>query len=376
MISEAGVMKIKSYKLNTDGLAVEWTNNAQARFSYFWLRDNARDPVSFDSRSYQRELFTAMLPADIRPEHAALAKNGSTIHIKWPDLDDAVSYDGTFLAAYQQPTKTKDVPPPTLWDAGSLSHTAISIDFDHCLADGGTAALLKRLADYGFALVTGCPLTRRSVTDITQKLGYVRETIFGGLWEFEANADMADSAYTPKELRPHTDSTYSIDAPGLQMLLCLEYDATGGESIMVDGFAVAQKLRHDNPALYDALSRIEVTGIYKGDGTILTASRPILRHHKDGTLQQVTFNNYDRETIMLAEPDMTQLYAGIRYLDQLFNDPAYQWRYQLKPGEMLIFDNWRLLHGRGAFHGKRRMAGAYVNREDYLSRLKTEGLVA
>jgi len=235
---------------------------------------------------------------------------------------------------------------------------------------------LKRLADYGFALVTDCPLTRRSVTDITQKLGYVRETIFGGLWEFEANADMADSAYTPKELRPHTDSTYSIDAPGLQMLLCLEYDATGGESIMVDGFAVAQKLRHDNPALYDALSRIEVTGIYKGDGTILTASRPILRHHKDGTLQQVTFNNYDRETIMLAEPDMTQLYAGIRYLDQLFNDPAYQWRYQLKPGEMLIFDNWRLLHGRGAFHGKRRMAGAYVNREDYLSRLKTEGLVA
>ena len=37
---------------------------------------------------------------------------------------------------------------------------------------------------------------------------------------FESNNDMADSAYTQDELRPHTDSTYSNDAPGLQLLLC------------------------------------------------------------------------------------------------------------------------------------------------------------
>ena len=31
----------------------------------------------------------------------------------------------------------------------------------------------------------------------------------------------ADSSYTQEELRPHTDATYSNDAPGLQLLLML-----------------------------------------------------------------------------------------------------------------------------------------------------------
>ena len=80
-----------------------------------------------------------------------------------------------------------------------------------------------------------------SVEKIANKIGYVRESIFGGLWSFESNNDMADSAYTQDELRPHTDSTYSNDAPGLQLLLCCHYEATGGESIMVDGFKIAEK---------------------------------------------------------------------------------------------------------------------------------------
>ena len=71
---------------------------------------------------------------------------------------------------------------------------------------------------------------------------------------------------------------------------------------------------------------------------------------------------------------MRALYAGIRSFDGMANDPAYQWRYTLKPGDMLVFDNWRVLHGRGAFRGKRKMAGAYVNREDFESRVRSVGL--
>ena len=78
----------------------------------------------------------------------------------------------------------------------------------------------------------------------------------------------------------------------------------------------------------------------------------------------------------LSEPNMTQLYAGIRYIDKLFNSSVYQWRYQLDPGDMLIFDNWRVLHGRAAFSGKRKMAGAYINREDFISALKMHSLIS
>ena len=74
-----------------------------------------------------------------------------------------------------------------------------------------------------------------------QKNWLRKRSIFGGLWSFESNNDMADSAYTQDELRPHTDPTYSNDAPGLQLLLCCHYKAKGGEFIMVDGFNIAQQ---------------------------------------------------------------------------------------------------------------------------------------
>ena len=56
------------------------------------------------------------------------------------------------------------------------------------------------------------------------------------------------------------------------------------------------------------------------------------------------------------------------------NDPSFQWRYALQPGDMLVFDNWRILHGRGPFRGRRKMAGSYINREDYESALRVNGL--
>ena len=368
-------MTISSYQLGSVSMQIKWHSGQASIFSYFWLRDNARDPVSFDSQSHQRELFTAMVPADISPEQVKLKEAGQFICIKWPDLENFVDYDSGFLAAYLNPADEIAVPAPTLWDAHDINSELVSIGFDQALTPSGTSETLKKLADYGCALVKQCPCEQASVAKFANNIGYIRETIFGGLWEFEANEKMADSAYTPKELRPHTDSTYSLDAPGLQILLCMEYDATGGDSIMVDGFRVAHQLQQDDPSLYAALGQIEVTGIYKGDGSNLQARRPILRHDHEGRLIQVTFNNYDRATMRLAEPQMTQLYSGIRYLDTLFNSSNFQWRYQLEPGEMLVFDNWRLLHGRGAFHGKRKMAGAYLNREDYLSALREHNLI-
>ena len=73
--------------------------------------------------------------------------------------------------------------------------------------------------DYGFCVIKNCETELSSVEKIAKKIGYVRHSIFGGLWSFESDENMADSAYTQEELRPHTDSTYSNDAPGLQLLL-------------------------------------------------------------------------------------------------------------------------------------------------------------
>ena len=346
-----------------------------ASFDYFWLRDNARDPVSFDSRSHQRELFTASVDPEIRPSNARLNDAGDSLVLTWPDLEGEARYDATFLADFATAADPMLMPAPQPWDAAGLDPDAVRLSYTDFSADGGVAQLLQRVLAHGFAVLTDTPRHLDSVSRVAESIGYVRQTIFGGLFEFEANEDMADSAYTPKELRPHTDGTYSHDAPGVQLLLCVDYDAEGGESIMVDGAAIAADLEARQPTIYQDLTRIGVTGIYKGDGVVLRARRPILRLDDDGALAQVSFNNYDRDTVRLADSDMRSLYAGIRAFDGMANDPAYQWRYTLAPGDMLVFDNWRVLHGRGAFRGKRKMAGAYINREDFESRVRACGLI-
>ena len=62
--------------LRNVSLTVEISGSGIADFDYFWLRDNARDPISFDSRSHQRELLTYEVDAEIKPLEAALVDEG------------------------------------------------------------------------------------------------------------------------------------------------------------------------------------------------------------------------------------------------------------------------------------------------------------
>ncbi len=38
-------------------------------------------------------------------------------------------------------------------------------------------------------------------------------------------------------------------------------------------------------------------------------------------------------------------------------------------GTLVVFDNWRTLHGRAPFRGKRTLTGCYHDRQLFLSRL-------
>ena len=75
-------------------------------------------------------------------------------------------------------------------------------------------------------------------------------------------------------------------------------------------------------------------------------------------------------------PELTKIfYEAISLFDNLANSEKLQWRHILKPGELLIFNNWRVLHGRGSFNGKRKMKGCYINKEDFDSACKINGLI-
>ncbi len=362
---------IENIKILPNSLIVKFKNKTEENFPNIWLRDHAKDHENWDKRSHQRKTYTASLDINIQIKEAKIKNGGNYIEILWADMKNKVEYSYEYLFNNTLNNNNKNLN-LQLWKKNDINED-IYLNYKDILNDEGFKYFLKKIYNLGFCVVTGCETNLKTVEFIANKIGYVRQSIFGGLWEFESNEDMADSAYTQDELRPHTDSTYSNDAPGLQLLLCCEYKAQGGESIMVDGFNIAEFIKSDDKELFDLMSKIEVPGKYVGDGVILEAKRPIFKLDNN-KLIQVSFNNYDRTEFRIEETLTSKFYEAIKKFDNLANLNEFQWRHILRPGELLIFNNWRILHGRGSFSGKRKMAGCYINMEDFKSACKINGL--
>ena len=358
-------MQLKNISLTNDGLNIEFQNGAKDCFPYIWLRDHCKDIENWDERSNQRKLFTALVDPNIKIEETKIIEDNKKIEVKWPDMNKSIYYSGDFLYKNSLENISSNSG-EALWDKQSINKAELEIKFDELEKNEGFKNLLQTIKTYGFSIINNCPTEMKTVEDIANKIGYVRNSIFGDLWSFESNTEMADSAYTQEELRPHTDGTYNHDAPGLQLLLCCEYEAEGGESIMVDGFKIAQILRENHGTSYNILSEIDIPGRYFGDGVELIAKRPVFKF-RNKKLIQVSFNNYDRGDFRLPNNKINDFYAAIRAFDKLANAKEMQWRQILKPGQLLIFNNWRVLHGRSEFSGKRKMSGCYINKEDFES---------
>lgn len=350
-------------------MVVRWDDGAQSEYPWWWLRDH--DTATLHPVTQQRQLFTAGLDPALRGTAADVADGA--VRITWSDGSKPSMLGVAILERFRTPglASTAVASDRVLWDAETITDEWPTVPYADVMAgDEGVHAWLRKVATYGFCLVVGTPPTIDATRELIERIAYIRETIFGGFWDFQANLAKADTAYTNIELLPHTDGTYSHDAPGLQLLHCLAFDGEGGQSTMVDGFRIASELRSSRPDLYDVLSRVHVPGQYIGDGAHLMASRPVFRHDPSGELAQVSFNNADRAPFLLPPDEMEQFYEALRAFEALANDHRLQWRRVNPPGEAMLFDNWRVLHGRTSYTGHRHLCGAYVNREDYESRLR------
>jgi trimethyllysine dioxygenase len=184
---------------------------------------------------------------------------------------------------------------------------------------------------------------------------------------------MKDMAYTSLALGAHTDTTYFTDPAGLQMFHLLSHtEGTGGASLLVDGFNAAYRLRQESPQSWDTLASVPILWHASGnDGITITPSHrfPVLNINgntgsSQGTesLLQVRWNNDDRGLVPIPANNLesaAKWYDAARKFDEILKRDDMRYWAQMKPGRPLIFDNWRVLHGRSAFSGKRRICGGY-----------------
>ncbi|WP_422366149.1 TauD/TfdA family dioxygenase [Pelagibius sp.] len=367
-----------------EGLALRWQNGTESHFSWLWLRDHDQGPESLDPSTLQRRVDTFALDETLRGSDCAILEEGRALAVTWPENGLCSRYSADFLAAMAGIAAgdwdTLAGMPQRIWSGRSPLKLQDPVPYDDILsgaASGGQEGLracFERLQRDGFAVIEGVPTDEATARELFNRFGYIRETIFGGVWGVSADiTDYEDSAYSTEYLEPHTDATYSHDAPGLQCFLCLEFDGEGGESILVDGFAIAEQMRAEEPELFRVLSEVPVPGRYIDTRQHLRAERPAIRLDGQGRLLQVSFNNYDRAPFWLGADRMKAFYRAYKSFHDRIVERDNWLTVPLRPGMALIFDNWRLLHGRMAYSGKRTFCGCYHNHEDFESALRNLG---
>lgn len=358
-------------------LSLARPNGTRARFHALWLRDNALDPDTRAAGNGQRLITLADIPHETRIASADLGNNGD-VSVTFEPEAKSVSFPADWLEAhaYDHPTVR---PPGWLdpavrsWDA-DLMRELPSADFEAARRD--RIILRDWLAGVrrsGVGMITGGPVESGALIDVANLFGYVRETNYGKWFEVRTEVNPSNLAYTGLGLQAHTDNPYRDPAPTMQILYCLENSADGGDSMIVDGFHAALRLREESPSGFALLSRYCANFSYSGsNGVHLSTRRPMIELAPDGELIAIRFNN--RSTAPITDvpfDDMADYYAAYRRFGEIIDDPAMAVSFKLSPGECFLVDNTRVLHARKGYSGSgsRWLQGCYPDKDGLLSTL-------
>ncbi len=351
-------------------LSIRWGDGHRSIFHAVWLRDHCPCPACRHPATGQRLLETAGIPDDLRLASARLA--GAVVEAVWSD-GHVTALDPAWLRhhCYCDADRATHRPRRRFWRAEGrpglpeAQHRDIVADAD------ALREWLAAIDVYGFAVLRGVPGVPGEVTRVVELFGYVRETNYGRLFDVRSVVNPNNLAYTGLGLSCHTDNPYRDPTPTLQLLHCLSSSAEGGDSVVVDGFEVAERLRATAAGKFDLLARVPVAFRFADETADLRSERPVVTLDVGGEVAAVHLNNRSKAPLRIEADLVEPWYAAYRTFTRMLEDPAYQLRFKLAPGDLFIVDNLRVLHGRSAFSGagQRHLQGCYADMDGLRSTL-------
>ena len=364
-------MHIANVECGERSLAVTWADRSVTEFPFIWLRDNA--PDAFHPYALERVFDLATVTTDIFPKSVSCEADRVRIH--WPEQTDLSVYEARWLYEHR-PGRRREDPARVdrvVWDASSLPNIPVA---DASACAGSPTKLLAALEDLkrtGLLLIKGLAATPDAGSAFAALIGFMRETNFGISFDVVNKSVPNNLAYTALELPLHTDLPNQENIPGFQFLHCLINEADGGESVFADGFRICEDLKREAPADFDLLSRTAIPWRFHDGSADIRQRRPIINLDADGELAAFAFNRQIADIPDMPAEVMNDFYPAYRRLMIRMRDPRYAIRYSLSPGEMVAFDNRRILHGRTAFDarsGDRHLYGYYIEQNEIDSRIR------
>ena len=226
---------------------------------------------------------------------------------------------------------------------------------------------------YGFVIFENVPTQDNFIVNFANSIGSIRRTNFGEFFNVKSKPNPNDLAYTSLPLAPHTDNPYRKPVPCIQLLHCIENEVGGGLSTLVDGLAVTEELKKEHPSFFQILTEIKVRFQFVDDNVVLEDWAEMIQLDENGRLKQVRFSPRLDFVPLMDKEKLELYYAARNKISEMYNSKKFRIEFKLKPGDLLMMDNYRLLHGRTEYNaneGNRFLQGCYIDYDSTEGKLK------
>ncbi|KAK4940598.1 hypothetical protein LTR10_019357 [Elasticomyces elasticus] len=367
------------------------------------VRDACKCSQCIDSSDRQRNFSYSDIPADISFRDVHFNEETGIVQVRWnndipsfsPDHTSTFDHEtiATLTTTYRHQQRHKFTKRPLkLWNQQSFHRDTDRIDFNDYMTHAPTFAnAMHLLWRDGLLFIDGVPETEESVAQIVNRIGPLQQTFYGPTWDVRSVPNAKNVAYTSKYLGFHMDLLYMRDPPGFQFLHCVHNTCEGGESRFADTFsALDQLISEYGTEYFDALRNYRIRYEYDNDNFFYSDQKPtvmdrtvidepprrILHAQHEPMIRNVGHVFWSPPFVGHISPHARDTeHALFVKASKAFSDIMERQQNvveeKMDSGTCVIFDNLRVVHARNAFNmnsGKRWLRGAYLNRQDFMSK--------
>ena len=335
----------------------------------FWLRERVNEETFVDKATQQRLFDPTELKKNIEIKKLSLSEKFLEIY-----FNDGVKTKLAIQSILKEFSNINDIKfiEKIKWDS-SLKNLNYFDFKENIFEEKIMYDALINFYKYGFIIFRNVPIQNNFIVNFANSIGSVRRTNFGEFFNVKSKPNPNDLAYTSLALAPHTDNPYRNPVPCIQLLHCIENKVSGGLSTLVDGYTVTEKLKKNFSDYYKILTEIKVRYQFIDKNIILEDWAEMIQLDENKKFKQVRFSPR-LDFVPLMEKEKLELYYSARNkISELYNSDDYRIEFKLTPGDLLMMDNYRLLHGRTSYdanEGERFLQGCYIDYDSTEGKLK------
>ncbi|XP_055380083.1 gamma-butyrobetaine dioxygenase [Condylostylus longicornis] len=381
------VLRVLNVSLQNRCVVVnESSSDKQLHFMKFptvWLRDNCQCNECFHQSSKSRQI--DWVKFDTKVNITNITASDNSISIDWSDKHSS-TYSLDWLRERDFHTDKREKylnefyrPKTKHWSKNDFKKILSTFEYKNVMEKNNDLKLwLQQLAIYGVAIIKNAGTDKTAVRKLADRVGFIRKTTYGEEFIVEAKPGAKNYAYLSTPLPLHTDLPYYEYKPSVNLLHCVvQSNSKGGENLLADGFHVVDILKKNYPHFFETLTKTVIDWNDIGEDGGLPFHNiwrsPVICLDGDGFYTRINHSIPQRDSHFNVTIEEVELwYEAYSKFVKLLQQESVS--FKLSPGDILTFNNIRLVHGRTGYddneNNVRCIVGAYLDWDIIYSKLR------